>query len=171
MKIILIILHGINTGRIRFSVCLVIFIYETNKKKYLAITDMRESNYQQKKKHFKDNRKNACICIGVSLGLEGNGGKESRVSLQKLNQQGSENFWIQLPPFFPPLWMVPFHVGRQHRHARWGKTFFLMQNVSRFLNLHVQINIVGNHCNLVVSEMVKTFGGCGLGVGSGGRVE
>lgn len=45
MKIILIILHGINTGRIRFSVCLVIFIYETNKKKYLAITDMRESNY------------------------------------------------------------------------------------------------------------------------------
>lgn len=67
--------------------------------------------------------------------------------------------------------MVPFHVGRQHRHARWGKTFFLMQNVSRFLNLHVQINIVGNHCNLVVSEMVKTFGGCGLGVGSGGGVE
>lgn len=52
-----------------------------------------------------------------------------------------------------------------------GKLFFLMQNVSRFLNLHVQINIVGNHCNLVVSEMVKTFGGCGLGVGSGGGVE
>ena len=32
MKIILFILHGINTGRIRLSVCLAIFIYKADKK-------------------------------------------------------------------------------------------------------------------------------------------